>query len=249
MRQFLFLGPVYSISVEAVSVFLINSLSCFDYLKLIAKSCRVFLEVTAIMAKPSSGTLREVKVVLLGDTGVGKSSLVLRFVTNNFKPYSESTIGASFMSKVINHGGKQVKFQIWDTAGQEKYHSLAPMYYRGAAAAVVVYDITKPQTFVTLKNWVEELRSQGPKDIAIAIVGNKADLEDRREVDRVTAESYARDLNALYVETSAKADTNIQDLFALLSERLPQPPAPEANIIRPTQTMPAEKKSSSGPCC
>lgn len=76
--------------------------------------------------------------------------------------------------------GKPIKFQIWDTAGQEKYHSLAPMYYRGAAAAIVVYDITRQNTFKTLKNWIEELRSQGPKDIAIAIAGNKADLEDQR---------------------------------------------------------------------
>ena len=91
----------------------------------------------------SEGKPREVKVVLLGDTGVGKSSLVLRFVTNNFKPYSESTIGASFMSKMIMVDAKPIKFQIWDTAGQEKYHSLAPMYYRGAAAAVIVYDITR----------------------------------------------------------------------------------------------------------
>ena len=81
---------------------------------------------------------REVKVVLLGDTGVGKSSLVMRFVTNNFRPYNESTIGASFMSKMIMVDDVPIKYQIWDTAGQEKYHSLAPMYYRGAAAAIVV---------------------------------------------------------------------------------------------------------------
>eukprot|EP01040_Poterioochromonas_malhamensis_P013790 gene13790-15207_t len=133
---------------------------------------------------------REVKVVLLGDTGVGKSSLVLRFVTNNFKPYSESTIGASFMSKLITVNSKPIKFQIWDTAGQEKYHSLAPMYYRGAAAAILVYDITRMSTFRTLQNWVEELRSKGPKDIALAIAGNKADLEENREVDRKVASAY-----------------------------------------------------------
>ena len=85
---------------------------------------------------------REVKVVLLGDSGVGKSSLVLRFVVNDFKPYSEATIGASFFSKLIIANNIPMKFQIWDTAGQEKYHSLAPMYYRGAAAAILVYDIT-----------------------------------------------------------------------------------------------------------
>ncbi|CAM9786397.1 unnamed protein product [Choristocarpus tenellus] len=123
---------------------------------------------------------REVKVVLLGDTGVGKSSLVLRFVTNNFKPYSESTIGASFMSKMIMIDNTPIKFQIWDTAGQEKYHSLAPMYYRGASAAIVVYDITKAHSFETLKDWINELQAQGPKDMAIAIAGNKKDLEAHR---------------------------------------------------------------------
>ena len=87
--------------------------------------------------------------------------------------------------------GKPIKFQIWDTAGQEKYHSLAPMYYRGAAAAIIVYDITRPNTFKTLKNWVEELRNQGPKDIAIAIAGNKADLANLREVESETAKGYA----------------------------------------------------------
>jgi Ras-related protein Rab-22 len=139
------------------------------------------------------GKPREVKVVLLGDTGVGKSSLVLRFVTNNFKPFSESTIGASFMSKMIIVSGKTIKYQIWDTAGQEKYHSLAPMYYRGAAAAIIVYDITRKNTFNTLKNWVQELMTQGPKDISIAIAGNKADLEEKR----VSIVDYLRYLNPL----------------------------------------------------
>ena len=86
------------------------------------------------------------------------------------------------MSKILVVQGKQIKFQIWDTAGQEKYHSLAPMYYRGAAAAIIVYDITRPNTFKTLKNWVEELRNQGPKDIAIAVAGNKADLQNLRVI-------------------------------------------------------------------
>lgn len=89
-----------------------------------------------------SSKAKEVKVVLLGDSGVGKSSLVLRFVVNDFKPYSEATIGASFFSKLVVTNNTPLKFQIWDTAGQEKYHSLAPMYYRGAAAAILVYDIT-----------------------------------------------------------------------------------------------------------
>jgi GTPase SAR1 family protein len=92
------------------------------------------------------------------------------------------------------------------------------MYYRGAAAAILVYDITRTSTFRTLQNWVEELRSKGPKDIALAIAGNKADLEDSREVDRKEAAAYAETIGALYLETSAKDDTNVQDLFIKLSE-------------------------------
>eukprot|EP01038_Epipyxis_sp_PR26KG_P008570 gene8570-11580_t len=195
---------------------------------------------------------REVKVVLLGDTGVGKSSLVLRFVTNNFKPYSESTIGASFMSKMITVASKQIKFQIWDTAGQEKYHSLAPMYYRGAAAAIIVYDITRANTFKTLKNWVEELKSKGPKDIALAIAGNKADLEYEREVDKAMAQAYAEEIGAMYVETSAKDDLNVQDIFVQLSYRLPAPQQSDSSIIKPknmgdrNQPRPIPKSTS---CC
>lgn len=185
----------------------------------------------------NEGKPREVKVVLLGDTGVGKSSLVLRFVTNNFKPYSESTIGASFMSKMITVSGKPIKFQIWDTAGQEKYHSLAPMYYRGAAAAIVVYDITRANTYKTLKNWIEELKNQGPKDIAIAIAGNKADLEDQREVDRITAAAYAEEIGAMYIETSAKDDLNVQDIFVQLSHKLPPPPQSDGSVIRATANL------------
>lgn len=194
---------------------------------------------------------REVKVVLLGDTGVGKSSLVLRFVTNNFKPYSESTIGASFMSKMITVNSKQIKFQIWDTAGQEKYHSLAPMYYRGAAAAIIVYDITRPNTFNTLKGWVEELRTKGPKDIAIAIAGNKADLAHQREVDKDMAIQYAEEIGAMYLETSAKDDVNVQDIFVELSNKLPAPVQQDSSILRRTDMAAAQKKQQKGRggCC
>lgn len=195
----------------------------------------------------AEGKPREVKVVLLGDTGVGKSSLVLRFVTNNFKPYSESTIGASFMSKMIMVAGKPIKFQIWDTAGQEKYHSLAPMYYRGAAAAIIVYDITRASSFNTLKNWVEELRTQGPKEIAIAIAGNKADLADRREVASETAAAYAREIGAIYLETSAKDDLNVHDIFVHLSAKLPPPPDVDTGIIRATAAKQQQKEK--GGCC
>ncbi|KAG7378364.1 Ras- protein Rab-22A [Phytophthora boehmeriae] len=191
---------------------------------------------------------REVKVVLLGDTGVGKSSLVLRFVTNNFRPYSESTIGASFMSKMIVVNDTPIKYQIWDTAGQEKYHSLAPMYYRGAAAAIVVYDITRKQSLTTLKNWVKELKQLGPDNIVIAIAGNKSDLEEKREVPASQARAYAEEIGALFIETSAKEDTNVSDLFIQISQALPTASA-ESNALPEIVDPYGGGKKKSGGCC
>eukprot|EP00742_Colponemidia_sp_Colp-10_P002257 GILJ01002411.1.p1 GENE.GILJ01002411.1~~GILJ01002411.1.p1 ORF type:complete len:202 (-),score=23.82 GILJ01002411.1:501-1106(-) len=200
------------------------------------------------MSKPD-GKAREVKVVLLGDTGVGKSSLVLRFVTNNFKPDSESTIGASFMSKTMMVGDVAIKFQIWDTAGQEKYHSLAPMYYRGAAAAIVVYDITRKQSFSTLKTWVKELKTLGPENIVIAIAGNKSDLTEHQEVAPADARAYAEEIGAIFKETSAKENRGVQELFVDITKLLPPPDVPAStntnvSIFTPNTTQP--KKTG---CC
>ncbi|EGZ08456.1 hypothetical protein PHYSODRAFT_565187 [Phytophthora sojae] len=200
------------------------------------------------MADAGNSKAREVKVVLLGDTGVGKSSLVLRFVTNNFRPYSESTIGASFMSKMIVVNDTPIKYQIWDTAGQEKYHSLAPMYYRGAAAAIVVYDITRKQSLTTLKNWVKELKQLGPDNIVIAIAGNKSDLEEKREVPASQARAYAEEIGALFIETSAKEDTNVSDLFIQISQALPTASA-ESNALPEIVDPYGGGKKKSGGCC
>jgi len=120
---------------------------------------------------------------LSGESAVGKSSLVLRFVKGQFHEYQESTIGAAFLTQTVNLDDTTVKFEIWDTAGQERYHSLAPMYYRGAQAAIVVFDITNMDTFVRAKSWVKELQRQASPNIVIALAGNKADLAAKRMVD------------------------------------------------------------------
>ncbi|XP_075638759.1 ras-related protein RHN1 isoform X3 [Castanea sativa] len=125
------------------------------------------------------------KLVLLGDMGAGKSSLVLRFVKGQFLEFQESTIGAAFFSQTLAVNDATVKFEIWDTAGQERYHSLAPMYYRGAAASIIVYDITNAESYARAKKWVQELQKQGNPNMVMALAGNKTDLEDKR---RVTAE-------------------------------------------------------------
>ncbi|XP_046549522.1 ras-related protein Rab-22A-like [Haliotis rubra] len=167
-------------------------------------------------------SLRDVKLCLLGDSGVGKSSIVMRFVNNQFKNALESTIGASFMTKTLLVDGNTYKYQIWDTAGQEKYRALAPMYYRGAAAAaIIVYDVTRESTFRSVKSWVQELRRQGSPNIVIAIAGNKCDLEDLREVRKKDAQDYAKDINAIFCETSALTAVNVPQLFDAISKELP----------------------------
>jgi len=200
------------------------------------------------MSKADVPKVREVKLVLLGDVGVGKSSLVLQFVANTFNPYAEPTIGASFMTKTLTVDDMTVKFQIWDTAGQERYRGLAPMYYRGAAAAIVVYDITQKNSFQTLQRWVKELRTLGPENIVIAIAGNKADLSDQREVTIETGKGYAEEIGGHFSETSAKTNHNVSQLFIDIAKNLPQ----EAqNTRRPAivVTDPGSNKQNNSKCC
>lgn len=166
-------------------------------------------------------SLRELKVCLLGETGVGKSSIVWRFVEDSFDPNINPTIGASFMTKTVQYQNELHKYLIWDTAGQERFRALAPMYYRGSAAAIIVYDITKEESFQTLKNWVKELRQHGPPNIVVAIAGNKCDLSDAREVTEKDAKDYADSIHAIFVETSAKNSININEIFIQISQRIP----------------------------
>ncbi|XP_028768744.1 ras-related protein RHN1-like [Neltuma alba] len=153
------------------------------------------------------------KLVLLGDMGAGKSSLVLRFVKGQFLEFQESTIGAAFFSQTLAVNDATVKFEIWDTAGQERYHSLAPMYYRGAAAAIIVYDITSADSFTRARKWVQELQKQGNPNMVMALAGNKADLEDKRQVTAEEARVYAEENGLFFMETSAKTAANVNDIF------------------------------------
>ncbi|OAE26503.1 hypothetical protein AXG93_815s1660 [Marchantia polymorpha subsp. ruderalis] len=155
-----------------------------------------------------------IKLVLLGDSGVGKSCIVLQFVRGQFDPSSKVTVGASFLSQTVAlKDSTTVKFEIWDTAGQERYASLAPLYYRGASAAVVVYDITSPDSFQKAQFWVKELQKHGSPGIVMALVGNKADLEESREVASEDSQAYAESNGMFFIETSAKLATNVNLLF------------------------------------
>merc|ERR1712010_256373 len=204
-------------------------------------------------AMNSSGGSKVVqfKLVLLGDSAVGKSSLVLRFVRGQFFEYQESTIGAAFLTQNVSLNDYTVKFEIWDTAGQERYHSLAPMYYRGAAAAVVVYDITNADSFSRAKSWVKELQRQGSPNIVIALAGNKCDLASKRKVEASEASEYAKDNGLFFMETSAKTALNVEELFKAIAKKLPKDPYREpsdkqgVSIGEPAQN----ETSGGGGCC
>jgi len=170
----------------------------------------------------ASSKVNSFKLVLLGESAVGKSSLVLQFVKGQFDDYRESTIGAAFLTQtVVLDEATTVKFEIWDTAGQERYKSLAPMYYRNASAAVVVYDITNASSLEKAKSWIKELQRQADPQIVVALVGNKSDLNERRAVETEDAQRYAEEENLLFFETSAKTSENVSAVFESIAKKLP----------------------------
>ncbi|KAL9247961.1 hypothetical protein vseg_021330 [Gypsophila vaccaria] len=188
------------------------------------------------------------KLVLLGDMGAGKSSLVLRFVKGQFLEFQESTIGAAFFSQTLAVNDATVKFEIWDTAGQERYHSLAPMYYRGAAAAIIVFDITNLDSFGRAKKWVQELQKQGNSNLVMVLAGNKADLEEQRSVPAEEPQTYAEENGLFYMETSAKTAQNVNEIFYEIAKRLPraQPPQNPAGMVLVDRQAGGTKAST---CC
>lgn len=163
------------------------------------------------------------KMVVLGYYSVGKSSLVQKYVKDEFNPNEESTIGAAFLTKTSIYPNHNIKYEIWDTAGQERYNSLIPMYYRGAHVALVVYDITCPESFETAKNWIAELSNEKPKNFVKVLVGNKCDLENTsRRVEFEEAKEYAKNNGIMFFEASAKTGFNVENIFSSISEILPK---------------------------
>lgn len=159
------------------------------------------------------------KVVLLGNTRVGKTSMLARLTNGVFKEDTSATIGAAFQTHVISSDSGCITMQIWDTAGQEKYRALAPMYYRSANVAVLCFDITKQESFKSLELWVEELVEKGPSNLITVLVGTKSDLADSREVSQEEAESFAsRNSMAFYSECSAKTGIGVNNIFTKIAE-------------------------------
>jgi Ras-related protein Rab-2A len=160
------------------------------------------------------------KYIIIGDTGVGKSCLLLQFTDKRFQPVHDLTIGVEFGARMISIDQRQVKLQIWDTAGQESFRSITRSYYRGAAGALLVYDITRRETFNHLTRWLEEARQNANQSMVIMLIGNKSDLDHRRQVSKEEGEKFAKDNGLIFLETSAKTAANVEEAFIGTAQKI-----------------------------
>lgn len=166
--------------------------------------------------------LRKFKLVFLGEQSVGKTSLITRFMYDSFDNTYQATIGIDFLSKTMYLEDRTVRLQLWDTAGQERFRSLIPSYIRDSTVAVVVYDITNANSFHQTSKWIDDVRTERGTDVIIMLVGNKTDLSaDKRQVSTDEGERKAKELNVMFIETSAKAGYNVKQLFRRVAAALP----------------------------
>nr|CAB3492652.1 unnamed protein product [Digitaria exilis] len=179
------------------------------------------------------------KIVLIGDSGVGKSNILSRFTRNEFCLESKSTIGVEFATRTLQIEGKTIKAQIWDTAGQERYRAITSAYYRGAVGALLVYDITKKQTFENIQRWLRELRDHADSNIVIMMVGNKSDLNHLRSVPEEDGQALAEKEGLSFLETSALEALNVEKAFQTILADIHQ--------IISKKALAAQEAAGSGP--
>lgn len=173
------------------------------------------------MSSDFGNPLRKFKLVFLGEQSVGKTSLITRFMYDSFDNTYQATIGIDFLSKTMYLEDRTVRLQLWDTAGQERFRSLIPSYIRDSSVAVVVYDITNYNSFQQTAKWIDDVRTERGSDVIIMLVGNKTDLSDKRQVTTEDGERKAKELNVMFIETSAKAGYNVKQLFRRVAAALP----------------------------
>mmetsp|Transcript_43841 Transcript_43841/g.50433 ORF Transcript_43841/g.50433 Transcript_43841/m.50433 type:complete len:206 (-) Transcript_43841:117-734(-) len=188
------------------------------------------------------------KLIIIGDSGTGKSCLLHNFLENKFKKGSSHTIGVEFGAKVITLHNKTIKLQIWDTAGQERFRSVTRSYYRGAAGAVILYDITNEESFNHVSSWLTDARTLGRPDITILTAGNKSDLKDNRAVAYLDASKFAQENDVQFLETSALTSENVEEAFLRIAKLIlgkiesgdidPQTITPPKSKLDPKPTPP-----------
>ena len=157
-----------------------------------------------------------VKVIIIGDSSVGKTNIMSRYLKNQFLENSKATVGVEFGAKLFNINGHKIKAQIWDTAGQEKYKAITGAYYKGSKGAFVVYDITRKDTFESIDRWINDLKTTGDPKLNIMIIGNKCDLDHRREVLKEQGEEKSKSFGCAFLETSALSGDNIEKGFEMM---------------------------------
>ncbi|KAJ6229936.1 ras-related protein rab-2a [Anaeramoeba flamelloides] len=199
------------------------------------------------------------KFVLIGDSAVGKSCLLLQFTDQRFQATHDLTIGVEFGSRVIEVDGVSIKLKIWDTAGQETFRSITRSYYRGAASAILVYDVTRRDTFNQLENWIEDARQNASENTQIIIVGNKIDLENKREVSEEEGRKFAEENGLWFLEASAKTGHDVNQIFQNMTRIIYQKiqngelsTESELSGIKIGSTaklIVSKKKEKSGGCC
>ena len=198
------------------------------------------------------------RYIIVGDMAVGKSCLLLQFTDHKFRHQHELTIGVEFGGKNIEVKNKTIKIQIWDTAGQEAFQAITRTYYKGAIGALLVYDITRKETFDHIRKWYDEVKLNGSKDICCILIGNKKDLEEQRQVKYEEGKRLAEENNLLFLETSAKTSENVQECFTISAERIldqinksgVDPTAPSKNVrISIDDDEEEEKEQPKKTCC
>jgi small GTP-binding protein len=165
---------------------------------------------------------RPFKVVLIGDSGIGKTCIMAQFINNKFDPNTIANICAQFIQKILEFpDGKKITFHFWDTAGQEQYHSLAKIFYKDADVVILVYDITNLQSFNSMKdNWYKNVVDNGKKDVLFGVAANKSDLYEERQVDDDEGEKFAKSIGGIFMPTSAKNYTGITELFDAIGQKI-----------------------------
>ncbi len=195
------------------------------------------------------------KVLLVGNTSVGKSSLFLRFVDKIWNDAFVPTIGVDFKIKTLNINNKNIKLQIWDTAGQERFRTIISSYYRGAHGILLIFDVTETESFESLKNWLIEIEKNTNKNVIKLLIGNKCDLDEKRVISFDKGKDFAEQYNMKYIETSAKTDLNVTEAFGLIGKELMDASADNEITVKPknitiskTNDISTNEQKKSG-CC
>ncbi|KAH8849557.1 Ras-related protein [Schistosoma japonicum] len=189
------------------------------------------------------------KLLLIGDSGVGKSCLLIRFADESFSETYISTIGVDFKIRTIDLDGKVVKLQIWDTAGQERFRTITSSYYRGAQGIIIVYDVTDKTSFINVKSWLQEIEHYANSTVNRLLVGNKCDLPKSRAVDTVDAMNFAKEHQMPFLETSAKEAINVEDAFMEMARQIKASTAPMQSMSSNVTVNSTQPVTKSGGCC